>query len=42
MHYVFAESNLWEFLDGSLELLSRGDQMLMGDIPNISRLIFLA
>lgn len=37
LHYVFAESNLWEFLDRSLELLSRGGQMLIGDIPNVSK-----
>lgn len=37
LHYVFAESNLWEFLDQSLELLNRGGQMLIGDIPNVSK-----
>jgi hypothetical protein len=35
--YVFVESSLWEFLDASLELLSEGGQMLIGDIPNISK-----
>lgn len=37
LHYIFAESNLWEFLDRSLELLNHGGQMLIGDIPNISK-----
>lgn len=36
-HYVFAEANVWEFLDSSLTLLSEGGQMLIGDIPNISK-----
>lgn len=37
LHYIFAESNLWEFLDRSLELLNHGGQMLIGDIPNASK-----
>jgi 2-polyprenyl-3-methyl-5-hydroxy-6-metoxy-1,4-benzoquinol methylase len=37
LHYIFAESNLWEFLDRSLELLNHGGQMLIGDIPNVSK-----
>ena len=37
VHYVFVESNLWDFLDASLELLSDGGQMLIGDIPNVSK-----
>lgn len=37
LHYVFAESNVWSFLDKSLELLSEGGEMLIGDIPNISK-----
>ena len=36
LHYVFAESNVWEFLDQSLALLSNGGQMLIGDVPNVS------
>lgn len=36
-HYVFGESNVWEFLDVSLELLSDGGEMLIGDIPNVSK-----
>jgi hypothetical protein len=37
LHYIFAESDLWEFLDRSLELLNHGGQMLIGDIPNASK-----
>lgn len=37
LHYIFAESNLWKFLDRSLELLKHGGQMLIGDIPNASK-----
>jgi hypothetical protein len=34
---VFMEGNVWDFLDRSLELLAEGGQMLIGDIPNISK-----
>jgi hypothetical protein len=37
LHYVFAESNLWDFLDASLGLLADGGQMLLGDVPNVSK-----
>lgn len=37
LHYIFAESNVWEFFDRSLELLGPGGQMLIGDIPNVSK-----
>lgn len=37
LHYVFAEGNLWDFLDRSLELLAQGAEMLIGDVPNISK-----
>ncbi len=37
LHYVFAESNLWDFLDASLTLLADGGQMLVGDVPNVSK-----
>ncbi len=37
LHYVFAEGNLFDFLDRSLSLLSDGGEMLLGDIPNISK-----
>lgn len=36
LHYVFAESNVWDFLDRSLALLADGGEMLIGDIPNVS------
>lgn len=36
-HYVFAESNIWEFLDRSLSLLASGGAILIGDIPNVSK-----
>lgn len=35
--YVFAESNVWDFLDRSLSLLAPGGSLLIGDIPNISK-----
>jgi hypothetical protein len=37
LHYVFAESNVWEFLDRSLTLLAHGGEMLIGDVPNVSQ-----
>lgn len=37
LHYVFIEGNVWDFLDRSLELLAEGGQMLIGDIPNLSK-----
>jgi hypothetical protein len=36
-HYIFVETNTWEFLDRSLSLLANGGQMLIGDIPNSSK-----
>jgi len=36
IQYVFAESNLWDFLDRSLGLLSDGGSILLGDIPNMA------
>jgi cyclopropane fatty-acyl-phospholipid synthase-like methyltransferase len=37
LHYVFAEGNVWSFLDHSLQLLAPGGMMLIGDIPNVSK-----
>ncbi len=37
LHYIFNESSLFSFIDTSIELLSPGGQMLIGDIPNISK-----
>lgn len=34
IQYVFAEGNLWDFLDRSLSLLADGGEILFGDIPN--------
>lgn len=36
-HYVFVEAGFWKFLDYSIELLAPGGQMLIGDIPNVSK-----
>jgi hypothetical protein len=36
-HYIFTESNIWRFVDQSLLLLAPGGQLLIGDIPNISK-----
>ncbi|PYE22838.1 MULTISPECIES: class I SAM-dependent methyltransferase [Paraburkholderia] len=36
-HYIFTEANFWKFLDYSLQLLAPGGQMLIGDIPNVSK-----
>jgi len=37
LHYVFADVGFFRFLDVSLSLLAPGGQMLIGDIPNISK-----
>ena len=37
LHYVFVETNLFDFLDHSLSLLADGGEMLIGDIPNQSQ-----
>jgi hypothetical protein len=37
LHYVFAEGNVWEFLDKSIELLAPGGEILLGDVPNVSK-----
>jgi len=37
LHYVFVEGNIFNFLDRSLSLLNDGGEMLIGDIPNISK-----
>lgn len=36
VQYVFAEGNLWDFVDRSLALLAEGGELLLGDVPNIS------
>jgi hypothetical protein len=37
IHYVFAESNIFEFIDKSIGLLAEKGEMLIGDIPNLSK-----
>lgn len=37
LHYIYVDGNLNSFFDKSLSLLSTGGQMLIGDIPNISK-----
>ena len=37
LHIVFAESNIFRFVDQSLSLLADDGQFLIGDIPNISK-----
>ena len=36
IQYVFAEGNLWDFVDRSLALLTDGGEILFGDIPNMT------
>jgi hypothetical protein len=36
IQYVFAEGNLWDFIDKSLMLLKEGGEIFLGDIPNIT------
>ncbi len=37
LHYVFAEGNVFDFLDVACELLKAPGEMLIGDIPNLSK-----
>lgn len=37
LHYIFGETNLFTFIDTSMSLLSYGGEMLIGDIPNVSK-----
>ncbi len=37
LHHLFRESSVFEFLDASLGLLAHGGEMLIGDVPNISK-----
>jgi ubiquinone/menaquinone biosynthesis C-methylase UbiE len=36
-HYVFEEGNIFQFLDNCVRLLAAGGQLLVGDIPNVSK-----
>jgi 2-polyprenyl-3-methyl-5-hydroxy-6-metoxy-1,4-benzoquinol methylase len=43
IQYVFAEGNIWNFIDALAGLMAPGGQLLIGDIPNASmRRRFLA
>ncbi|MCL5612408.1 MAG: SAM-dependent methyltransferase, partial [Chloroflexi bacterium] len=37
LHYIFIESSVFDFVDQSLSLLAEGGQLLIGDIPNVSK-----
>jgi hypothetical protein len=37
IHYVFARGNVFDFLDRSLSLLAEGGELLIGDVPNVSK-----
>jgi SAM-dependent methyltransferase len=37
LHYVFAEADIWEFVDAALALLAPGGRLLLGDVPNVSK-----
>ncbi|OQW90620.1 MAG: SAM-dependent methyltransferase [Thiotrichaceae bacterium IS1] len=36
-HYIFSEGNVFSFIDNSLKLLREQGEMLIGDIPNVSK-----
>mgnify|MGYP001056356127 CR=1 FL=1 len=37
IHHVFLEANIFDFIDKACELLKDGGEMLIGDIPNVSK-----
>ena len=37
LHYVYEDQPLFGFIDAALKLLAPGGEMLIGDIPNISK-----
>lgn len=37
LQYAFEDTSAWNFLDQALLLLARGGEMLIGDIPNVSK-----
>jgi len=37
LHYAFTDGGVFDFLDRALGLLAEGGEMLLGDIPNISK-----
>lgn len=36
-HYIFVDANVWKFLDCLMLLLNDGGQVIIGDIPNVSK-----
>ena len=36
-HYIFIDTNIWNFIDSCMKLLAPKGQLLIGDIPNISK-----
>jgi hypothetical protein len=37
LHYVFVDANVFDFVDESLDLLAARGELLIGDIPNVSK-----
>jgi len=37
IHHVFLEANIFDFIDRACKLLKDGGEMLIGDIPNVSK-----
>lgn len=37
LHYIFKEASFWKFIDISLGMLAPGGELLLGDIPNVSK-----
>lgn len=37
LHYIYMDSNLFDFVDATVDLLAPGGQALIGDIPNVSK-----
>jgi hypothetical protein len=37
LHYVFVDASVFDFIDVALDLLAPGGELLIGDIPNLSK-----
>jgi hypothetical protein len=37
LHYIFVDANVFDFIDASVDLLAAGGELLVGDIPNVSK-----
>jgi SAM-dependent methyltransferase len=37
LHYVFVDANPFDFIDRAIQLLAPGGELLIGDIPNVSK-----